>query len=304
MRLPTAGFSMLLFSVLLSAALLAASAKGRVHDSGGRPLSNIHQAEGVELAWGAGVIQSAEVAPIDIEAITGRRFHAHECTPGGCALAKRAYVVLHDGHAAIEALGTQPLLNQSRTDGAIPFIDILENDLKTTFNQRHTAHQIWGRVQVEMPACDIGGSTVRAYVRVRKAELDVAEHTSSQTAAWMMEVVHSDVPLRVIEKEFPSGAASSLVGLIKGGRLRDSQESSSRSRLPEGGSAQPSLLGVFRCRAGRLAATSAVLQAAASMHCCRRRRSSRKMIQSASSSCFRCFTRLRRLTGLTEPPGG
>jgi hypothetical protein len=29
---------------------------------------------------------------------------------------------------------------------AIPFIDaILENDLKATFNQRHTAHQIWGR---------------------------------------------------------------------------------------------------------------------------------------------------------------
>ena len=59
---------------------------------------------------------------------------------------------------------------------AIPFIDaILENDLKATFNQRHTAHQIWGRLQVEMPACDIGESTVRAYVRVRKAELDVAE---------------------------------------------------------------------------------------------------------------------------------
>ena len=106
---------------------------------------------------------------------------------------------------------------------AIPFIDaILENDLKATFNQRHTAHQIWGRMQVEMPACDIGESTVRAYVRVRKAELDVAEQTSSQAAAaWMMEVLHSDAPLRVIEKEFPSGPASSLAGLIKGGRLRE-----------------------------------------------------------------------------------
>jgi hypothetical protein len=37
----------------------------------------------------------------------------------------------------------------------------------------------------------------------------------------MMEVLHSDVPLRVIEKEFPSGTASSLVGFIKGGRLRE-----------------------------------------------------------------------------------
>jgi transposase len=107
---------------------------------------------------------------------------------------------------------------------AIPFIDaILENDLKAVFNPRHTAHQIWGRLQVEMPACDIGESTVRAYVRARKAELDVAEQqTSSQNAAaWMLEVLHSDVPLRLIEKEFPSGEASSLVGLIKGGRWRE-----------------------------------------------------------------------------------
>src|SRR5260370_1064565 len=40
------------------------------------------------------------------------------------------------------------------------------------------------------------------------------------------------------------------------------------------------------------------------MHSSRRRRPSRKMIQSASSSCFRYFTHLRLLTGLTEPPGG
>jgi hypothetical protein len=53
---------------------------------------------------------------------------------------------------------------------AIPFTDaILGNDLTVIFNKRHTAHQIWGRMQVEMPACDIGESTVRAYVRVRKA---------------------------------------------------------------------------------------------------------------------------------------
>ncbi len=105
---------------------------------------------------------------------------------------------------------------------AIPFIDaILENDLKATFNQRHTAHQIWGRMQVEMPACDIGESTVRAYVRVRKAELDEQQTSSQAAAAWMMEVLHSDVPLRIIEKEFPSGAASSLAGIIKGGRWRE-----------------------------------------------------------------------------------
>jgi hypothetical protein len=84
---------------------------------------------------------------------------------------------------------------------AIPFIDaILEKDFKAPFNQRHTAHQIWGRMQIEMPACDIGESTVGAYVRIRKAELDVTEQqTSSQAAAaWMMEVLHSGAALRVI----------------------------------------------------------------------------------------------------------
>jgi transposase len=105
---------------------------------------------------------------------------------------------------------------------AIPFIDVvLENDLKSTFDQRHTAHQIWERLRVEMPACDIGESTVRAYVRVRRAELVAVGQTSQTAAAWMMGVLHSDAPLRAIEREFPSGPASNLVGLIKDGRLRD-----------------------------------------------------------------------------------
>ena len=107
---------------------------------------------------------------------------------------------------------------------AIPFIDtMMENDLKAPFNQRHTAHQIWGRMQLEMPACNIGESTVRAYVRARKAELDVAQQqTSSQAAAaWMMEVLHGDVPLGAIEEEFPSVVVSGLVGFSKTGRLRE-----------------------------------------------------------------------------------
>ena len=81
---------------------------------------------------------------------------------------------------------------EERRAAAIPFIDaILENDFKAPFNQRHTAHQIWEQLQVEMPGCDVGESTVRTYVRVRKAELDGAEQTSSQTAlAWMMKVLH------------------------------------------------------------------------------------------------------------------
>ena len=97
-----------------------------------------------------------------------------------------------------------------------------EKRLKGAFNQRHTAHQIWERLQIEIPGCDIGESTVRAYVRVRKAELDVAgQDVFSDRSSLDDEVLHSDVPLRVIEREFPSGTASNLVGLIKGGRLRE-----------------------------------------------------------------------------------
>jgi hypothetical protein len=44
----------------------------------------------------------------------------------------------------------------------IPFIDaILDYDLKVQFNQRHTAHRIWEQLQVEVPGCDVGESTVR-----------------------------------------------------------------------------------------------------------------------------------------------
>src|SRR3954469_6768121 len=53
------------------------------------------------------------------------------------------------------------------------FIDtILKNDLNAPFTERPSAHRIWTRMHNEMPACDVGESTVRAYVRRRKPELD------------------------------------------------------------------------------------------------------------------------------------
>jgi len=107
---------------------------------------------------------------------------------------------------------------------AIPFIDaILENDMKAPFNQRHTAHQIWRRIRSEMPKCDIGESTVRTHVRVRKAAMGGGgQQTSSQAAAaWMMELLHGGAALRIVEKEFRADLASSLVGVIKRGRLRE-----------------------------------------------------------------------------------
>ena len=52
--------------------------------------------------------------------------------------------------------------------------------------------------------------------------MDAADHHSrSQAVAWMMEVLHSGAPLRVIEREFPRGEASGLAEFIKGGRLRE-----------------------------------------------------------------------------------
>src|ERR1700722_1064553 len=56
---------------------------------------------------------------------------------------------------------------------AIPVIDaIMNSDSKVSFGQRHTAHQIWELLQIEIPGCDVGESTVRTHVRVRKAELN------------------------------------------------------------------------------------------------------------------------------------
>ena len=69
--------------------------------------------------------------------------------------------------------------NRSKMALAIPYIDaILNSDLKAQFNQRHTAHQIWEQLQVEIPGCNVAESTVRKYVRARKAELDGADQTS------------------------------------------------------------------------------------------------------------------------------
>jgi len=55
---------------------------------------------------------------------------------------------------------------------AIPFIDgILESDRKAPRKQRHTAHRIWTRLQREMPAVGVAESTVRKYVREKKAAM-------------------------------------------------------------------------------------------------------------------------------------
>ena len=55
---------------------------------------------------------------------------------------------------------------------AVEFIDaILEADRKAPRKQRHTAHRIWERIQIELPECKIAERTVREYVHDRKIAL-------------------------------------------------------------------------------------------------------------------------------------
>jgi transposase len=59
---------------------------------------------------------------------------------------------------------------------AVEFIDaILQADRQAPRKQRHTAHRMWERIQVELPACKIGERTVRQYVHSRKMALGLLE---------------------------------------------------------------------------------------------------------------------------------
>ena len=65
-----------------------------------------------------------------------------------------------------------PERERPKLAAAIPFIDsILEADRKAHRKQRHTAHRIWMRLRREMPEAMVGESTVRQYVRARKAAM-------------------------------------------------------------------------------------------------------------------------------------
>lgn len=65
-----------------------------------------------------------------------------------------------------------PERERPKLAAAIPFIDsILEADHKAHRKQRHTAHRIWMRLCHEMPEAIVAESTVRQYVRTRKAAM-------------------------------------------------------------------------------------------------------------------------------------
>jgi transposase len=80
-----------------------------------------------------------------------------------------------------------PERERPKLAAAIPFIDgILEADRKAPRKQRHTAHRIWTRLRREMPEVNVAESTVREYVRERKAKLGLLERETyvAQSYSW------------------------------------------------------------------------------------------------------------------------
>jgi transposase len=66
----------------------------------------------------------------------------------------------------------RPVREKPKLMPAVDFIEaILESDRKAPRKQRHTAHRIWCRLQVERPELEIAESTIRRYVRQRKRQL-------------------------------------------------------------------------------------------------------------------------------------
>ena len=73
---------------------------------------------------------------------------------------------------------------------AIAFVDqILETDKKAPRKQRHTAHRIWERIQLEVPQVQLCERTVRGYVQERKLALGltVQETFVPQSYDWGVE---------------------------------------------------------------------------------------------------------------------
>ena len=96
-----------------------------------------------------------------------------------------------------EALGTAvpverpaPSRSRPRLEPVMAFIEaILEADRRAPRKQRHTAHRIYTRIQQELPDCPVGESTVRRYVRERKAALGLLQRETfvPQSYAWGVE---------------------------------------------------------------------------------------------------------------------
>ena len=97
---------------------------------------------------------------------------------------------------------------------AIPAIEtILNDDLNAQFNQRHTARQIWEQLHIEIPGCDVGGSTYgRMCGSARLNWMELGPASSQIALAWMMKMLHSDVSCRSLKKIFQAAQCHTLSG--------------------------------------------------------------------------------------------
>lgn len=74
-----------------------------------------------------------------------------------------------------------------RVEPVTAFVDaVLEADRRAPRKQRHTAHRIWARLRSELPDCPVAESTVRRFVRERKAALGLLRREAfvPQSYAW------------------------------------------------------------------------------------------------------------------------
>ena len=73
---------------------------------------------------------------------------------------------------AVPARRKRPERKRPKLGGVIAWIDaILEADARAPRKQRHTAHRIYQRMQVELPGHEVSESAVRRYVRQKKEAL-------------------------------------------------------------------------------------------------------------------------------------
>lgn len=89
--------------------------------------------------------------------------------------------------SAIPPERKQPVRRKPRLDPVREFIDeILLADQQAPRKQRHTGQRIWQRIGQERPETAVSASTVRRYVRQRRAELGLAvrETFVPQVYAW------------------------------------------------------------------------------------------------------------------------
>src|ERR1039457_6757633 len=83
------------------------------------PAMSIDQREGIQLTLVAFVVESAEVAPVHLEALAGLGLHTHEGALGLWLRAHVVDVVTQDGVAAVVSEGPQALLDDSRAGAGV-----------------------------------------------------------------------------------------------------------------------------------------------------------------------------------------